>query len=139
MKIEGRIFIALTVFFFVVAALYGWWTAYDSTIEWVGLAALGLSGGMLGIIGTYLQFVSRRIDPRPEDRSDAEISDGAGDLGFFSPGSYWPLGIAMSGSVVAYALAFRQWWLVVTGVALILATVSGLLFEYYVGQRKNLR
>ena len=128
MKIEGRIFIALTVFFFAAAALYGWWTAYDSTIEWVGLAALGLSGGMLGI-----------IDPRPEDRSDAEIADGAGDLGFFSPGSYWPLGIAMSASVVSYALAFRQWWLVVTGVALILATVSGLLFEYYVGQRKNLR
>jgi hypothetical protein len=41
--------------------------------------------------------------------------------------------------VVAYGLAFRQWWMVVVGVALILATVSGLLFEYYVGQRKSLR
>jgi hypothetical protein len=139
MKIEGRIFIVLTVYFFAVAALYGWWTGHDSTIEWAGLAALVLSGGLLGIIGTYLQFIARRIEPRPEDRSDAEISDGAGDLGFFSPGSYWPLGIAMSASVVAYGLAFRQWWMVVVGVALILATVSGLLFEYYVGQRKSLR
>ncbi|MCW2603370.1 MAG: ctaF, partial [Pseudonocardiales bacterium] len=84
-------------------------------------------------------FIARRIDPRPEDRSDADISDGAGDLGFFSPGSYWPLGIAMSASVTAYALAFRQWWLVVVGVGLIVTTVSGLLFEYYVGQRKALR
>lgn len=139
MKIEGRIFIGMTVFCLVIAAIYGTWTAYDSKIEWVGLASLVLSGGLLGLIGSYLQFVARRIDPRPEDRSDAEISDGAGDLGFFSPGSYWPLGIALSASVLAYGLAFRQWWLVVTGVALLLSSVAGLLFEYYIGQRKSLR
>ena len=139
MKIEGRIFIGMTFFCFVIAGLYGWWTAYESTIEWVGLAALVLSGGLLGIIGSYLQFVARRIDPRPEDRSDAEIADGAGDLGFFSPGSYWPFGIALSGAITAYAMGLRQWWLVVTGVVLIISTVSGLLFEYYVGQSKTLR
>lgn len=139
MRIEGRIFIGMTFFCFIMAAIYWWWTGDEGTVEPVGVASLILSGGLLGIIGSYLQFIARRIDPRPEDRSDAEISDGAGDLGFFSPGSYWPLGIAMSGSVVAYALAFRQWWLVVTGVVLILGTVSGLLFEYYVGQRKSLR
>jgi len=139
MRIEGRIFLLLTWFCFAMAALYGWWTHIDSSIEWVGVAALVLSGGLLGIIGTYLQFVARRIDARPEDRSDAEIADGAGDLGFFSPGSYWPLGIALSASVVAYAMAFSQWWLIATGVVLILFSVSGLLFEYYVGQRKHLR
>lgn len=139
MKVEGRIFMALTAFCLIIAAIYGWWTAYDSTIEWVGVAALVLSGGLVGLIGSYLQFVARRIDARPEDRSDAEIADGAGDLGFFSPGSYWPFGIALSAAVTAYAMGLRQWWLVITGVALILVTVSGLLFEYYVGQRKTLR
>lgn len=139
MKIEGRIFLFIMYFCFIMAGVYAWWTDHETSIEWVGVAALILSGGLLGIIGTYLQFVARRIDPRPEDRSDAEISDGAGDLGFFSPGSYWPLGIAMSASGIALGLAFRQWWLVVTGTVMVVLTVSGLLFEYYVGQRQTLR
>ena len=138
MRIEGRIFLGMTYFCVAMTFVYGFWTHYDSTIEWVGVAALALSAGLLGLIGSYLQFIARRIDARPEDRSDAEIADGAGDLGFFSPGSYWPLGIAASASVVAYGLAFRQWWLVATGVGLVVMSVSGLLFEYYVGQRKSL-
>ena len=48
--------------------------------------------GLTGLIGGFFWFVSRRIDARPEDRKDAEIADGAGELGFFSPGSYWPFG-----------------------------------------------
>lgn len=139
MRIEGRIFLGMTYFCVVMTFVYGFWTHYDSAVEWVGVAALALSAGLLGLIGSYLQFIARRIDARPEDRSDAEIADGAGDLGFFSPGSYWPLGIAFSASTVAYGLAFRQWWLVVTGVVLVVLSVAGLLFEYYVGQRKVLR
>ena len=60
-----------------------------------GTAALLLSGGLLGIGGSFFWFVSRRIDARPEDRNDAEIAEGAGELGFFSPGSYWPVAIAL--------------------------------------------
>jgi hypothetical protein len=139
MKVEGRIFSGMAIFCFIIAAIYGWWTSYETHLEYVGVASLVLSGGLLGIIGTYLSFVSRRIDPRPEDRSDAEISDGAGDLGFFSPGSYWPFGIALSAAVTAFAMALFQPWLIACGVAMILMTVSGLLFEYYVGQSKSLR
>ena len=46
--------------------------------------------------GGYFWFVSRRIDLRPEDRDEAEIADGAGEIGFFSPGSYWPFGLALA-------------------------------------------
>ena len=141
MKIEARIFLIITAFCFVAAALYGWWT-YESSLdglEWVGTVSLVLSGGLLGIIGTYFQFVSRRIEARPEDRSDADMSDGAGDLGFFSPGSYWPIGIAAAGTLTAFSLAFRQWWMLVVGAVLIIGTVAGLLFEYYIGQRQAAR
>ncbi|MCA1676398.1 MAG: cytochrome c oxidase subunit 4, partial [Actinobacteria bacterium] len=74
---------------------------------------------------------------RPEDNAEAEISDGAGELGFFSPGSYWPVGIALSATVVGFALAFAEWWLVAIGVLALLTTIAGLVFEYHIGARTD--
>jgi Cytochrome c oxidase subunit IV len=137
MKVEARIFLWVALFCWVAAGVYGGWTRDDSGhIEWAGFAALILSGGLLGISGSFFWFVSRRIDPRPEDRSDAEIAEAAGELGFFSPGSYWPIAIAGASSLAALGLAFVQVWLVLVGAAGILITVAGLLFEYYIGGRR---
>jgi hypothetical protein len=90
----------------------------------------------MAISGSFFWFVSRRIDPRPEDRSDAEIAEAAGELGFFSPGSYWPLGLGLSALIAAIAFAYVQWWLVIIAVLAILFTAGGLLFEYYIGGRR---
>jgi hypothetical protein len=86
--------------------------------------------------GGYFWFVSRRIDPRPEDRDDAEISDGAGEVGFFSPGSYFPFGIAVAALVAGIGLVYMQWWLIGVGLIAVLVTTAGLLFEYYTGARR---
>ena len=83
--------------------------------------------------------MSRRIDPRPEDLEDAEIAEGAGELGFFSPGSYWPFWIAVSATVTGAGAAMVEVWLMIVGVLMILFTVSGLLFEYYRGGARPLR
>jgi len=140
MKIEARVFLFTALFCFVAAGIYGYWTNRDQgQIEYAGLASLILSGGLLGLAGSFFWFVSRRIDPRPEDRDDAEIAEGAGTLGFFSPGSYWPFGLALSATVTGAGAAMVQVWLVALGVAMILTTVSGLLFEYYIGGRQPLR
>jgi hypothetical protein len=139
MRIEGRVFSAIGAFCLVMAVIYWVWSANDGGTEVVGVVCLFLSAGLCGIVGTYLAFVARRLDPRPEDLPDADISDGAGDLGFFSPGSYWPVGIAGAGAIEGIAMAFWQPWLIVTGIVLILLTVSGLLFEYYIGQNTPLR
>ena len=82
-------------------------------------------------------FVSRRIDPRPEDREDAEISDGAGEVGFFSPGSYWPFGVALAALITGVGLVYLQSWLIVVGAVAVLVAVGGLLFEYYTGARRT--
>jgi hypothetical protein len=133
MRIEARIFEIITAFFFLSAVIYGLW----SHGEPVGSVALALTGGLTLIIGTYFRFVSRRVRMRPEDNTEAEISDGAGELGFFSPGSYWPIGMAGSASVIGVALAFGLWWMVAIGIALILGTVGGLVFEYHVSPRSE--
>lgn len=140
MKIEARIFLWIMLFCFVAAAVYGWWTDHDSgRVEVTGTTALVLSGGLLGIGGSFFWFVSRRIDARPEDRNDAEIAEGAGELGFFSPGSYWPVGIALAATVTGVGMAIFQVWMFVLGIVLVLFSAGGLLFEYYVGSRAPLK
>lgn len=138
MKVEARLFLGVAVFFWLSAIGYGIWSAHDQHhVEVVGVAALILSGGLVGIPGGFFWFVSRRIDPRPEDRSDAEIAESAGDLGFFSPGSYWPVTLAGAASVIGLALSFVQVWLLVVGVVFLMFAIGGLLFEYYIGGRRT--
>ena len=103
MKIDARIFLLIACFCWLVAVMYGIWTdVAQGRVEVAGLSALILSGGLCFIAGSFFWFVARRIDARPEDRNDAEIAEGAGDLGFFSPGSYWPFGIALSGEPIPH-------------------------------------
>jgi hypothetical protein len=136
-KTEAKLFLGVALFFWVVAVAYGIWSAKtQGHVEVVGVAALILSGGLSGIPGGFFWFVSRRIDPRPEDRGDAEIAEAAGELGFFSPGSYWPLGIGGAVTVVGLGLSLVQVWLVIVGALFLLFAIGGLLFEYYVGGRR---
>ena len=127
MKVESRIFEIVTAFFFLAAIVYA-----VLAQEPVGIAGLFLTGGLSLIIGTYFRFVSRRLELRPEDNPDGEISDGAGDVGFFSPGSYWPIGVAAATALCGIALAFFYVWLLVIGVVVLLIAVGGLVFEYHI-------
>jgi|SRR5829696_453379 len=132
MRVEARLFGLLCGILFLFAAIYGVWTWADSgRVEVVGATALILSGGLMLLIGSYFAFVARRIDARPEDRSDADIAEGAGELGFFSPGSYWPVTLAGSAAIAGLGLVLVEWWLVAVGVIAVLFSVGGLLFEYY--------
>ena len=99
MHVEARLFEFLTAFFFVAAIVY-----VILSHEPAGSAALFLTGGLSLIIGTYFRFVARRLEERPEDDPDAEVSDGAGDVGFFSPGSYWPITLAFAAALVGLSL-----------------------------------
>ena len=134
MKVEARIFDLVMAFSFLVAVVYGYWTWADTGfVEPTGTVALALTGGLALIVGTYFRFVARRIEVRPEDNADAEVSDGAGELGFFSPGSYWPIGLAAAAATAGVAVAFWHVWLLVIAVVLLLIMIGGLVFEYHTG------
>ncbi|KKC02784.1 cytochrome C oxidase subunit IV [Mycobacterium nebraskense] len=139
MHIEARLFEVVAGFFIVVSVLYAVLTALFATggEEWAGTTALALTGGLALIVATFFRFVARRIDTRPEDYEGAEISDGAGELGFFSPHSWWPILVALSASVTAVGIALWLNWLIAAGVTFVLASVAGLIFEYYVGPEKH--
>ena len=129
MKVEYRLFLWLAVFFFVAALIYGIFAGAD---EPVGVVGIALTGGLSLIVGSFLWFSGRRLQQeRPEDNLDAEVSDGAGELGFFSPGSYWPICIAGSAAVFAVGTAFLQVWLMIITAAFLIMSICGLLFEYH--------
>lgn len=144
MKTENRLFAIVTVAMFAFAAIYGYWTWYNDNpaygrpgeVEWVGTIALIFSGLLTGMVWLVFWVISRRIDPRPEDRPDGEISDVSGEVGFFSPGSYWPLGLALTAVLTGVGMVFWLTWLMVAGVVALLFAVGGLTFEYYTGTRK---
>ncbi|AMY25622.1 cytochrome c oxidase subunit 4 [Rhodococcus fascians] len=138
MKIEAKIFEILTVFFLLVGIVYALFTGLSRTgVEWAGVTAIFLSVGLTLIVGTYFRFVARRLDTRPEDFDDAEVSDGAGDLGFFSPGSFWPFVLAVAASITALGFAFFQPWLIALGVVCVIASAAGLVFEYHIGAERH--
>jgi hypothetical protein len=127
MKVEARLFEIVTAFCFLVGIVYTVLTG-----EPVGVAGLFLTGGLCLIVGTYFRFVARRLETRPEDNPEAEVSDGAGDVGFFSPGSYWPIALAGSAGLLAISLAFFLVWAIAISVVVLLLAVAGLVFEYHI-------
>jgi len=135
---EWRLFGLVAAFLFVAAGVYWWWTDVELAqgADYIGTIALILSGLLCLMCGGYFWFVSRRVFPRPEDRDDAEVAEGAGEIGFFSPGSYWPFGMALAAVTTGLGLVYLQWWLVAAGLIAVLLGTGGLLFEYYTGTRR---
>jgi hypothetical protein len=124
MKAERNLFALLTVFLGGSTIVY-WYTSKDPT----GTTALALSAGLGALIGYYAYSLGRRMAPRPSDRGDAEIAEGAGEMGFFSPHSWWPLIAAGAAAVMFVGLVFG-WWLFIIGLAFEIAGVVGMLFQY---------
>jgi hypothetical protein len=128
MKVEGWLFAAGFFFFAIAAVIYG-----VLAEEPVGTVALAFTAGLAFLVGYYLLFTARRIDPRPEDSSTAEIEEGAGELGFYSPHSWWPLPVAFF-AAVAFLGVVVGWWLFIIGAVGGALAVIGLVFEYYRGE-----
>jgi len=128
MKLEGWLFASGFFFFGIAAVIYGLLAG-----EPVGTVALAFTAGMSFLVGYYLLFTARRIDPRPEDSPTAEIADGAGELGFYSPHSWWPLPVAFFAAVSFLGIAIG-WWLFIIGAIGGGLSLIGFVFEYYRGE-----
>ena len=128
MKVEGRLFIILAVFMAVVTPAY-WFLSGDPT----GTTALALTFGLCFMVAFYLTFTGKRLDGiRPSDDEGGEIADAAGELGFYSPHSWWPLACAASGAVLFLGVIFGI-WLFLIGLVMAVWAVTGMVFEYYRG------
>ena len=131
MKAETWIFVICTVFFVLVAPAY-WIITGDPT----GTSALVMTALLVALVSCYLGFHASRMEPRPEDRKDAEIADGAGELGFFPPYSWWPLWCGLTLGMIVLGVVIG-WWLVIIGAVLGVVALQGLIFEYYRGEHSH--
>jgi hypothetical protein len=130
-KVEGYIFTGMGVFMVPVAPIY-WHYSQDPT----GTAALIMTIGLCALTAFYLLFTAHRIDQRPEDDPTALIEDAAGELGFYSPYSWWPLALALSGAVAFLGVCIG-WWLFILAVPFFAVAAWGLVFEYYRGEHAH--
>jgi hypothetical protein len=125
MKTNWRLFVGLAIFYVAMTLIY-----YYLGGEAVGISGMLLSACLAGMVGFYLWFTDKRIGrDLPEDRLDAEIAEGAGELGFYSPHSWWPLPVALSSMVTALSLLVG-WWMTLIGVGALVISIIGFVTEY---------
>ena len=131
MKVEGALFAFFAAFFLVVTVVY--WLLSG---EWTGTVCLALTMLLAFMIGFYLLAVARRIDLRPEDRPEALISEGSGEVGFFPPHSWMPISLAAGFGLTALGVVFGL-FLFVIGFVAVTAAAFGFLFEFYLGVNRT--
>jgi hypothetical protein len=120
----------MAAYFTVADIAYAIWTHIDTgAVEPIGTAAIGLLVVLSIFIAFYLFSGMRRSATLPEDNMDGEIEEGAGEVGFFSPWSWWPLMLGASAAVAFAALAVG-WWLFFIAVPFAVVAVVGFVFEY---------
>ena len=125
MKASWKLFGGLSVFYVIMTVIY-----WQIGGEEVGIAGMLLSACLAGMVGFYVWFTQKRIGVTlPEDNLTAEIADGAGELGFYSPHSWWPLPVAVSACVFALGLIIG-WWLSLIGLGALIISIIGMVTEY---------
>ena len=147
MKSNVVLYWALCAFFAIVAIMYAVWGFLGATsgittavagqdhghIEPAGTIALALCAVLFGLIAFYVgKSYKSQGGELPEDRDDANIDDGDPELGHFSPWSWWPILLAGAVCMVALGIAIG-YWISFIGVALLVVTLVGWVYEYYRG------
>lgn len=130
-------FLGLMAVFYIIATTWIGEDAWLYGLEWIGAVALVLATAMAFMLGVYLDFTERRMDVVPEDWEEAEIEDGAGVLGFFSPSSIWPFAMAGSVFFLGLGIAFYQLWLIAFGAVFLVWTTTQLNLQYGIPREKH--
>jgi hypothetical protein len=125
MNANWKLFSGLAVFYFIMAFVY-----YYIGGEAVGITGMILAACLAGMVGFYLWFTQKRIgEAIPSDNDDAEIADDAGELGFYSPHSWWPLPVALSATAMSIGLIIG-WWLTLIALGALVLSIIGMVTEY---------
>ena len=123
MRVEAVILLFLGVFFGLVGIVYWFWSYEDAgTAMLIGTCTLGF------LPGSYYFYWHRRMGQRVEDREDASIEEGAGEINSFPGTSIWPFVMGMGAALTVVSLVFGI-WLIFPGISLILTALVGVTAE----------
>ncbi len=125
MNANWKLFSGLSVFYVIMAVIY-----YYVGGEAVGITGMILAACLAGMVGFYIWFTQKRIGfAIPSDNDEAEMADDAGELGFYSPHSWWPLPVALSATAMSVGLLIG-WWLVLIALGVLVISIIGMVTEY---------
>jgi putative Mn2+ efflux pump MntP len=133
MNREANLFVLPSIFFFIAAIAYGYFTEWS---EWVGLVCIVLTGGMFLMVGIYFRMLTKRHGERPEDRNDGEIHEQSGEQGVYAPWSWWPLVLGLAAMLGFMALAI-DWWILAPALVVTIIGLVGWVFEFSRGQHAH--
>ncbi|QCB28831.1 aa3-type cytochrome oxidase subunit IV [Corynebacterium endometrii] len=143
MRVGAKVFYGIAVYLVISLVVYTIGVNYIQDDgyaygpEWIGIVGLTLATLLCLMLAGYLHFTDSRTDIAPEDWEEAEVADGAGILGFFSPNSIWPIAMAGSIAVMGLGIIFVYYWLIVLGAALLVFTVTKLSLQYGLPKEKH--
>ncbi|QPP08788.1 cytochrome c oxidase subunit 4 [Streptomyces bathyalis] len=124
MRVEALLFTGVAAFFAVVSACY-----VPFSRDTAGNAALLVSFLMSSLIALFLWVQYLRHGDRAQDRTDADVREGAGPLAFFSPRSYYPVFTALGTAIAGLGVIFGM-WLFLIGVGIVVPGVAGFVFQH---------
>ena len=125
MKTSWILFFGIGIFYAIMATIYA-----SIGGDPAGIACLILSSALALLVAFYVWFTQKKIGAvLPEDNLEAEIADGAGELGFYSPHSWWPLAVA-SCTIMAGLGLIIGWWLTAIAAGLLIMSIIGFVTEY---------
>ena len=122
--------LVMAAYFTLADIAYGVWTYIEwGYIEPIGTAAIGLLVILSVFIAFYLWSGMRRSGTLPEDNLFGNIEDESGEVGFYSPWSWWPLMLGMS-SAMAFASLAVGWWMFFIAFPFAIVALVGFVYEY---------
>ena len=143
MRATSKVFYSIATFLFVSLIVYIFGVTFvkdDGYLygaEWVGIVGMFLAFLLCMMLGAYLHFTDDRSDVLPEDWEEAETEDAAGILGFFSPGSIWPLAMTGAIGLLGLGIIFLYFWLIALGAVCLIAACTGLSLQYGLPKEKH--
>lgn len=125
-----RVLLVMAAYFTIATLAYGIWSYLEwGFIEPIGTAAIGLLIILSVFIAYYLWSGAKRSALLPEDNLMGNIEDDSGEVGFFSPWSWWPLMLGAS-SALAFASLAVGWWMFFIALPLAVVAIVGFVYEY---------
>jgi Cytochrome c oxidase subunit IV len=121
MRDEWILALGTAVFLAITGVIYWVWSGEVS-----GTVMLAFGGIAYGLLFSFMLvvFIRRKRIPRPEDRKDAEVEDGEGEIAFFPGNSIWPVAMGSGAIGLAVGAAFGKWFWAIGAVLMIGALIG---------------
>jgi hypothetical protein len=125
MRGEWILALSVAVFLAIVGVIYWVWSGEVSgtVMLFFGCFAYGLMFSFM-----LLVFLRRKRIPRPEDKGDGTMAEGAGEIAFFPSNSIWPIAMGLGAISLALGLAFGKWFWII-GAILLFGALIGFTVE----------